>query len=71
MTGISRFPAANAFASFIDAADPIYGSGSDGSVVISSNTTLSSDKYYYNLEVNANTNLITGGYRIFVKNMIV
>ena len=70
MTGISKFPAANAFASFIDAADPVYGSGSDGTVTISSNTTLSSDKYYYNLEIAANTNLITAGYRVFVKNLL-
>ena len=70
MTGISKFPAANAFASFIDAADPVYGSGSDGTVTISTNTTLSSDKYYYNLEIAANTNLITAGYRVFVKNLL-
>lgn len=70
MTGISRFPASNAFASFVDAADPVYGTGSDGSVTISVNTTLSSDKYYYNLEISANTNLITAGYRVFVKNML-
>ena len=70
MTGISKFPAANAFASFIDAADPVYGSGSDGTVTISSNTTLSSDKYYYNLEIAANINLITAGYRVFVKNLL-
>lgn len=70
MTGISKFPASNAFASFIDAADPVYGTGSDGSVTISVNTTLSSDKYYYNLEISANTNLITAGYRVFVKNLL-
>lgn len=70
MTGIQKIPAANAFSSFIDAPDSIYGSGSDGSVTISSNTTLTSDKYYYNLEIAANTNLITGGYRIFVKNLL-
>lgn len=70
MTGISKFPASNAFASFIDAADPVYGTGSDGSVTISANTTLSSDKYYYNLEISANTNLITAGYRVFVKNLL-
>jgi hypothetical protein len=70
MTGIYRYPAANAFASFIDAPDSVYGSGSDLSVVISSNTTLSSDKFYYNLEIAANTNLITAGYRVFVKNTL-
>lgn len=70
MAGVSRYPTANAFASFIDAADSVYGAGSDGVVTISSNTTLSSDKYYYNLEIAANTNLISGGYRIFVKNLL-
>ena len=70
MTGIYRYPAANALASFIDAPDSVYGTGSDASVVISSNTTLTSDKFYYNLEIAANTNLITAGYRIFVKNTL-
>lgn len=70
MTGIYRYPPANALASFIDAPDPVYGSGSDSSVVISSNTTLASDKFYYNLEIAANTNLITAGYRVFVKNTL-
>lgn len=70
MSGINKYPAANAFSNFIDAPDPVYGSGSDGSVTISTNTTLTSDKYYYNLEISANTNLITGGYRVFVKNLL-
>lgn len=70
MASINKYPAANAFASFIDAPDPVYGSGSDGSETISTNTTLSSDKYYYNLEIAANTNLITNGYRVFVKNIL-
>lgn len=70
MAGLSRFPAANAFASFIDAPDSVYGSGSDGSVTISANTTLTTDKYYYNLTINANTVLNTGGYRVFVKNVL-
>ena len=70
MAGIDRFPQANALASFIDAPDPIYGSGSDGTTTISSNTTLTSDKYYYNLTVNSNVVLNTGGYRLFVKNIL-
>lgn len=70
MSGLSKFPAANAFSSFIDAPDSIYGSGSDGTVTISANTTLTSDKYYYNLTINANTVLNTGGYRVFVKNLL-
>ena len=70
MTGIDRYPAANAFASFIDAADSVYGTGSDGSVTISANTTLTSDKFYYNLNINSNVVLNTAGYRVFVKNLL-
>lgn len=70
MTGIDRYPAANAFASFIDAADSVYGTGSDGTAVISANTTLTSDKFYYNLTINSNVVLNTAGYRLFVKNLL-
>jgi hypothetical protein len=70
MAGISRFPALNAFGSFIDAPDPIYGTGSDGTVTISANTTLTTDKFYYNLTVNSDVVLNTAGYRVFVKNLL-
>lgn len=70
MSGIVRYPAANAFAQFLDAPDSVYGSGADGSVTISSNTTLTSDRFYYNLTINANTVLNTNGYRVFVKNIL-
>lgn len=70
MPGISRFPAANAFSSFIDAPDSTYGTGSDGSVTISANTTLTADQFYYNLTINSNIVLNTAGYRIFVKNIL-
>lgn len=70
MTGISRYPAANGVAAFIDAPDSTYGTGSDGSVTISANTTLASDKFYYNLTVNSNIVLNTAGYRLFVKNIL-
>jgi len=70
MAGLERYPAANAFASFIDAADSVYGTGSDGSVTISANTTLTSDKFYYNLNVDSNVVLNTAGYRVFVKNLL-
>ena len=46
---------------------PFYGTGSDGDVVISSNTSLTSDMYYNNLTVNNGFTLDTAGYRIFVK----
>lgn len=70
MSGISRYPAANAFLQFIDAPDSVYGSGSDGSATISSNTTLTSDKFYYNLTISENIVLNTNGYRLFVKNIL-
>lgn len=45
----------------------IYGDGSDGDVVVSSNDTLTRDMYYNTLTVNTGVTLKTGGYRIFVR----
>ena len=70
MTGVDRYPVLNAFASFIDAPDSVYGTGADGSIIISANTTLTSDKFYYNLTINAGIVLNTAGYRVFVKNIL-
>lgn len=47
-----------------------YGDGTDGDVTISSNTTLTSDMYYDNLTIDTNSVLNTGGYRIFVINVL-
>jgi hypothetical protein len=47
--------------------DSIYGTGSDGNVVISSNITLARDMYYNNLTVNGGFHLNTNGYKVFVK----
>lgn len=47
--------------------DSIYGNGSDGNVVIASNTALSRDMYYNNLTINNGVKLNTSGYRVFVK----
>lgn len=44
-----------------------FGDGSDGSVAISSNTTLSRDMYYSNLTVNSGYTLNTNGWKIYVK----
>lgn len=44
-----------------------FGDGSDGDVVISTNTTLTRDMYYNNLTVNSGVTLTTGNYKIFVK----
>ena len=70
MAGLSRYPASNAFATFIDSADPIYGTGSDGDVTISVNTSLTADMYYNNLTINSGITLAPNGYRIFVKNLL-
>jgi hypothetical protein len=45
---------------------PLYGDGSDGTVRIAANTTLTRDMYYQNLTIDANTTVTVSGYRIFV-----
>ena len=50
-----------------NAAALLFGDGSDGDVTISGHTTLTRDMFYNNLTVNANRNLITDGFRVFVK----
>ena len=50
--------------------DSIYGSGMDGNVTITSNTTLTRDMYYNNLQVDAGIVLNTAGYRVFVRNRL-
>lgn len=50
--------------------DSLYGPGTDGTVVIASNVTLSRDMYYDNLTVNSGSTLNTNGFRVFVKNTL-
>lgn len=50
--------------------DSVYGTGSDGTVVIASNTSLSRDMYYNNLTINSNSHLNTNGFKVFVKNTL-
>jgi hypothetical protein len=50
--------------------DSVYGHGGDGTVVISSNTSLSRDMYYLNLTINSGVTLNTNGFRVFVKNTL-
>lgn len=47
-----------------------FGDGSDGDVVISSNTTLTRDMFYNNLTVNTGIKLYPNGYRIFVRDTL-
>jgi hypothetical protein len=46
----------------------VWGDGSDGNVIINSNTTQTRNMYYYNLTVASGNILNTGGFYIFVKN---
>jgi len=48
----------------------IYGDGSDGTVTVNSNTTMTEDWYCSSLTVDSGFTLNTGGYRLFVKNTL-
>ena len=61
-----RIPPVNAFGDV-----SVYGDGSDSDVIISANTTLTSDMYYRNLTVDATYTLTTNGYRVFVQEMLI
>jgi hypothetical protein len=85
MPGLVRYPSTNAnykISSFIDSADPVYGTGSDGDATLDGTTTVLSmapsssvysmtrDMYFNNLTINAGVRLAPNGYRIFVKNLL-
>jgi len=70
MGGIVRVNAPDPLADYLDSADEVYGSGVDGDATISSNTSLSSDMFYYNLTIGTGVTLNTNGYRLFVKNLL-
>ena len=50
--------------------DSVYGTGSDGTVVIAANTSLTRDMYYSSLTVNSGSHLNTNGFKVFVKNTL-
>jgi hypothetical protein len=82
MAGVVRYGTSGDMASFIDSADPVYGTGADGSVTLDGSTTvlgmapssnvysMTSDLYFYNLTINAGVRLAPNGYRVFVKNVL-
>lgn len=70
MVGRVRVNAPDALADFLNSADEVYGSGIDGDITISSNTSLSSDMFYNNLTIASSVTLNTNGYRVFVKNLL-
>ena len=67
MGRLVRLGAPDALADFYDSPSHIFGSGEDGTVTISVNTTLTEDKYYLDLTVDATKTLNTAGYRVFVQ----
>ena len=50
--------------------DSVYGTGSDGTVVIASNTSLTRDMYYSTLTINIGAHLNTNGFKVFVKDTL-
>ena len=70
MGGIYRLNAPDPLEEYVNSADEIYGTGVDGDVTISGNTTLSSDMFYHNLTIASGVTLNTAGYRVFVKNAL-
>lgn len=48
----------------------IFGDGSDGTVVISTPTSLSKDMFYANLTVNSSQTLTTNGFRVYVSGVL-
>jgi hypothetical protein len=50
--------------------DLIFGHGGDGDVTITTNTSLTEDKYYSNLTINSGKVLNPNGFRVFVKNTL-
>ena len=79
MSGVVRLNAPNALAAFLDAADPVYGTGADGDATLDGSSTvlgmipianvysMASDLYFDDLIISDNVRLSPNGYRIFVK----
>lgn len=68
--GISSVGGATAVSSFTAVPDEIYGSGKDGNVTLSTNTTLTRDMYYNSLTINDGVHLATAGFKVFVRNSL-
>jgi hypothetical protein len=68
--GVTSIGASTATSSFTAVPDELYGSGADGNVTISTNTSLTRDMYYNNLTINDGVHLNTAGYKVFVRNSL-
>lgn len=79
MPGITRYPSTR---TWIDSADPVYGTGMDGNAILDGSATvlgmapsgsvysMTKDMFFNNLTVNTSVRLAPNGYRIFVKNLL-
>ncbi len=79
---INKINSVTGIQTFINSADPVYGTGADGSHTLDGTTTVLSmapsasvytmtrDIFFNNLTINANVRLAPNGYRIFVKNIL-
>lgn len=68
--GISSVGAVVAADTFVAVPDEIYGSGQDGNVTVSTNTSLTRDMYYSNLTIADGVHLNTNGFKVFVRNSL-
>ena len=68
--GISSIGTSTSTSSFTAVPDEIYGSGADGNVTISTNTTITRDMYYNNLTISDGVHLNTAGYKVYVRNSL-
>ncbi len=57
-------------ASFVPTPFNIFGTGVDGTVTVSTNSTIARDMYYGNLTVSSNSTLNPSGYRIYVSSVL-
>ena len=79
---ITRMNTPDSMAQFLNSADPVYGTGVDGDVVLDGSTTvlgmapsasvytMTRDMFFNNLTLNTSVRLSPNGYRIFVKNIL-
>jgi hypothetical protein len=68
--GVSSIGTSTVTTSFTAVPDELYGSGADGNVTISANTTITRDMYYNNLTIADGIHLNTAGYKVFVRNSL-
>lgn len=68
--GISSIGGSAASSAFTSVPDEIYGSGQDGNVTVSSNTTLTRDMYYKSLTIADGVHLNTAGFKVFVRDSL-